>query len=118
MNIKKRGGVEVGAGKGASSPLGSGALPHSTTGPPLLQHSTCKHIREVIGHEAEDARLATNAGGEPGADGAPHGPAAAARSVVVSAAGGDSNPSVVKKISLAQAWTVTTDPTGWMLSEK
>jgi hypothetical protein len=91
MNIKKRGGVE---------------------------HSTCKHIREAIGDATENARLSANAGEGDIAVAAAGGPAAAAREAKASSAGGDKNPAIVRKVSLASKWEERIDPTGWMLSEK
>jgi hypothetical protein len=91
MNIKKRGGVE---------------------------HSTCKHIREAIGDRAESARLEANAGTGGGLVASSGGPAAAARSATAVAAGGDSDPSIVRKVSLAATWQKRIDPTGWLMSEK
>jgi DNA ligase-1 len=60
----------------------------------------CKHLRELRGDEAEDARLAAfDADDRPG-----HAPRAAR----VGARG----------VLLAQKWDAKVDPTGWWMSEK
>ena len=129
MNIKKKGGVEVSPESNLHHAdecwFLSFIYSERLDSPPRhLQHSTCKHIREVIGGTLEDMRLAANArlgGGE-------HQSAlrcsevsvssADARSAAAAAAGGDTNPSIVKKVSLAQTWSNKVDPKGWLLSEK
>lgn len=90
-----------------------------------MQHSTCKHISRAIGQVTEDSRLATNSGGTPShreagqsTGSAGLGPAAVTRMAFAAAAGGDFNPGIVKKVSLAHTWSDTINPTGWMLSEK
>ena len=89
-------------------------LPHFC----FLQHSTCKHIREVIGHAAEDARLASNALAKgPGTAAAPLTDPSSSTAGAV-AADGLSNPSIPRKVSLAQTWSDKVDPTGWLMSEK
>lgn len=66
-----------------------------------VQAATCKHLKQVRGEEAEAIRCNTNAG------------------IVANPSNkANKNPSIVSRISLAQKWKPTIDPTGYLMSEK
>ena len=63
-----------------------------------IQAASCKHLKEVRGIEAEAERCMTSAG--------------------VAVPSGNKNASIPGKISLAQQWKTSIDPTGYIMSEK
>ena len=66
-----------------------------------VQAATCKHLKQVRGEEVEAIRCNTNAG------------------IVANPSNkANKNPSIVSRISLAQKWKPTSDPTGYLMSEK
>lgn len=89
---------------------------------------SCKHIREVIGGAADDARLSkaapsASAAGPKATKGKASSAAAAGAGAgdddgASSSAGATTNSAIVKKVSLAQAWSDKVDPTGYVMSEK
>jgi predicted DNA-binding WGR domain protein len=75
---------------------------------------SCKHLRELRGEAAEDARCAAG-GPPPGGSGAS---ASSSRgSASSSSSGGAKNLAIPKKISLAQKWTGSIDLTLYAMSE-
>ncbi len=78
--------------------------------------ASCKHLKLIRGEDVENERCGVGAyknvdkgDGEVviGADGKP-----------ITGKKGAKNASIPGKVSLAQAWKLTTDPTGYVMSEK
>lgn len=65
-----------------------------------VQATSCKHLKLVRGEEAEAERCLASAG------------------VAVPGSSKNKNASIPAKISLAKQWTTSTDPTGYVMSEK
>jgi DNA ligase 1 len=66
-----------------------------------VQASSCKHLKLIRGEEAEATRCHTSAG-----------------VIANPSAKKNKNPSIVSRISLAQKWKPSIDPTGYLMSEK
>ena len=66
-----------------------------------VQAASCKHLKQVRGEEAEAVRCQASAG-------------------IVSnpSSKGNKNTSITSRISLAQKWKPSIDPTGYVMSEK
>lgn len=66
-----------------------------------IQAASCKHLKQVRGEAAEATRCQTSAG-----------------AVANPSSKGNKNSSIVQKVSLAQKWKPSIDPSGYLMSEK